>query len=71
MATVTYSIEELSCPSCVKGIEGALAQQAGVQDVKVLFNASKVKVIYDPEIGNPERYAEVLQKIGYPVVKQR
>jgi len=43
MNKVTMKLDDLTCPSCMTKIEGALSHQDGVKDVKVLFNASKIK----------------------------
>ncbi|WP_420707407.1 heavy-metal-associated domain-containing protein [Paenibacillus sp. 1001270B_150601_E10] len=47
MITVTFQLEPLTCPSCIKKIEKILSKTAGVDHVIVMFNASKVKVNYD------------------------
>ncbi|KRL56988.1 hypothetical protein FD35_GL001285 [Furfurilactobacillus rossiae DSM 15814] len=48
-------------------IQGALAKQAGVEDVKVLFNAAKVKVNFDEKIVSADALADVVTKLGYEV----
>ena len=49
MKSATIQLETLTCPSCMQKIEGAVKGVAGVdQDsVKVMFNASKVKLSFD------------------------
>ena len=44
METIRFQLETLTCPSCIAKIEGALNKQSGVEEAKVLFNSSKVKV---------------------------
>jgi copper chaperone CopZ len=48
-------------------IQGALAKQAGVEDVKVLFNAAKVKVNFDENVVSADVLADVVTKLGYEV----
>jgi len=57
----------LTCPSCLTKIQKALAKQPGVQTVKVLFNASKVKVSFDETSTTAETLADVVTELGYTV----
>ena len=68
MRTVKYQVEELTCPSCIKKIEGALSKQEGVKEAKVLFNSNKVKVIFDEGIVSSDQLRNIVQKLGYPVL---
>ena len=54
-------------PSCLQKIESAVSKQDGVSETKVLFNASKVKATFDPEVVTPETLTEVVEKLGYDV----
>ena len=49
MQKATIQLETLSCPSCLQKIENAMKGLNGIDkdSVKVLFNASKVKVDFD------------------------
>ncbi len=38
-------LDGLTCPSCMTKIQSALQNQAGVEKVQVLFNASKLRPI--------------------------
>ena len=67
MAKLVMQLDELACPSCMQKIQAAVTQQNGVQTVKVLFNASKVKVDYDQSATTPERLAQVVTDQGYTV----
>jgi len=71
MKTVKFQMEELTCPSCVKKIEGVLTKQAGVSEVKVLFNSSKVKVVYDENNVTADRLAATIEQLGYPVLNSK
>lgn len=71
MRTIKIQLEELTCPSCIKKIEGALKKVEGVEDAKVLFNISKVKVSFDEEKTNAIELASLIEKIGYPVLSPK
>jgi copper chaperone len=68
MKTIKLQLEPLTCPSCIKKIEGTLSKQNGVQEVKVLFNFSKVKVLFNEELVTTEQLITIVQKLGYAVL---
>lgn len=68
MTTVKFQLEPLTCPSCIKKIEGKVGKMDGVAEVNVLFNSSKVKVVYDEDKVAPQELKTVIEKLGYPVV---
>lgn len=63
-----FQLETLTCPSCIKRIEGVLYKEPGVKKAKVLFNSSKVKIEYDEEIVSSNRLAEVIEKVGFSII---
>ncbi|GAB5055245.1 MULTISPECIES: heavy metal-associated domain-containing protein [Pediococcus] len=67
MTKAGLQLGALTCPSCMQKIQGALEKQAGVQKVKVLFNASKVKLEFDDSANTADALAEVVKKLGYEV----
>lgn len=67
MAKVTFVLGELTCPSCLTKIKAAVSKEAGVQDVKVLFNAGKVKADIDPDKTSAQAIAQVISQLGYEV----
>ncbi|GEL15435.1 heavy-metal-associated domain-containing protein [Pediococcus cellicola] len=67
MTKAVLQLGALTCPSCMQKIQGALEKQAGVQKVKVLFNASKVKLEFDDSANTADALAEVVKKLGYEV----
>jgi copper chaperone len=71
MTTVKFQMETLSCPSCIRKIEGALEKQAGVMEAKVLFHSSKVKVDYDEKLVTDELLEHTIVKLGYPVLSKK
>lgn len=64
-------LDTLTCPSCMVKIEKSLVKQAGVSDVRVLFNASKVKVTFDSGLVASTTLVGVVEKLGYPVISTK
>ena len=60
-------LEELVCPMCATKIETALSKINGVNEVKVLYNASKAKVEYDETILKIEDIYKVITDLGYEI----
>lgn len=73
MEKAVIQLETLSCPSCLQKIEGALKGLNGVEkeSVKVLFNASKVKLDFDAESVGIEKIEKAIEDMGYPVIKSK
>ena len=73
MQKATIQLETLSCPSCLQKIENAVKGLTGVHkdSLKVLFNASKVKVDFDPETITIDDIQEAIENLGYPVIKSK
>ena len=71
MQKAILQLETLACPTCMQKIAGAIADVDGVEktSVKVLFNASKAKVNFDPEKTNVETITQAVKNIGYDVLK--
>ncbi|SFE98520.1 heavy-metal-associated domain-containing protein [Alteribacillus iranensis] len=71
MKTAKFQLETLTCPSCIKKIEGTLSKMDGVENVKVLFHASKVKTQFDESTVQAEELKETIRKLGYPVLSTK
>ncbi|MCM0582204.1 heavy-metal-associated domain-containing protein [Weissella diestrammenae] len=65
--SATLQLEELSCPSCLIKIERALSKLDGVSQVQVLFNASRIKVGYLPDIITITQIVDRMTALGYTV----
>ena len=67
MSKIIMKLDELSCPSCLAKIEGAMTWTKGVISAKVLFNDSKVKAEFDENIVKSDELVTKVEKLGYPV----
>lgn len=73
MKKATLQLEPLACPSCLQKIENAVKGLDGVStdSVKVLFNASKVRVDFDQEAIQLEAIGKAIEDLGYQVLKAK
>lgn len=69
MRTAKLTTEPFSCPSCVTKIENMLTKTPGVSEAKVMFNSSRVNVVFDEDETSAEALAQAVTKLGYPVLK--
>lgn len=73
MKKATFYLETLTCPSCMLKIEGATKSLSGVEkeSVKVLFNASKVKLSFDESQIDVAKIEQAITTMGYEVKKSQ
>lgn len=71
MKNKTYQLETLTCPGCVLKIEGAVKNIKGVNEVQVLFNASKVKVDFDESIVDGNDIKKTIERVGFDVLGEK
>lgn len=73
MQKAIIQLETLTCPSCMKKIENGVKSLDGVdkKSIKVLFNSSKVRVEYDDEKVSIKDIENVIDKLGYEVIKSQ
>ncbi|MGC6552235.1 heavy-metal-associated domain-containing protein [Streptococcus sp. VTCC 12905] len=73
MQKATIQLETLTCPSCMQKIENGVKSLDGVNknNIKVLFNSSKVKVEYDDEKVSIKDIENAIDKLGYEVIKSQ
>jgi copper chaperone CopZ len=65
MATVTYSVPNISCGHCVRTIQNEVGELAGVQSVKASEQTKMVEIVFsDP--ATEERIKALLAEINYP-----
>lgn len=71
MKNKTYQLETLTCPSCVLKIEATVKKLKGVNEVQVLFNASKVKVDIDENIIDANEIRKTIEKLGFDILGEK
>ena len=69
MEKVLMELGGMSCPSCLDKIKTAAEHQAGVSEVKVLFNAGKLKATVDSDQTTAAALKQVVENLGYQVNK--
>ncbi|WP_283584344.1 heavy-metal-associated domain-containing protein [Limosilactobacillus difficilis] len=67
MEKVMMKLGGLTCPSCLTKIQKSVESVDGTKDVKVLFNAGKVKFTLDPALTSTDTVQENIEKMGYAV----
>ena len=68
MSKAEFQLEPLTCPTCIKKIEGTLGKMKGIEDARVLFNSSKVKVSFNEAEVQTAEISNRIEKLGYEVL---
>jgi Cu+-exporting ATPase len=63
--TKTFRVEGMSCASCVKKVESAIAGQTGVQSVAINLASETANVSYDSDRVEPQQLETAVAQIGY------
>ncbi|MGI8477865.1 MAG: heavy metal translocating P-type ATPase [Thermomicrobiales bacterium] len=63
----TLPISGMTCASCVRRVEEALAKVEGVHDARVNLATEKATVTYDPAVAQPDQLTAAVEKAGYGV----
>ena len=64
---ITLPVTGMTCASCVRRIEKALAKVDGVQDASVNLATERAKVTYDADAVTLEQMKAAVEKVGYGV----
>ena len=67
----TYQLETISCPSCIKKIEGMLKTLDGVESSAILFNSSRVKVNFNESTISSALIKAKIHQLGYNVSSEK
>ena len=73
MQKANIQLETLTCPSCLQKIENAVGGLNGIDkdSLKVMFNASRVKVDFNESEISIVEIEKAIQDLGYGVLKSR
>src|SRR6478735_6868939 len=64
---ITFPVTGMTCASCVRRIEKALARVDGVQEASVNLATEKATVAFDPAVSGPAQLKAAVEKVGYGV----
>src|SRR6056297_673066 len=67
--SVQLSLSGMSCNNCALSIEDTIKNLDGVNKVQVNFSSEKAYVEYNPELINPDKIIEEVNKTGYSASK--
>lgn len=67
MKKVMMKLDGMTYPSCLTKIEKAVEETPGTDNIKVLFNAGKLKFVMDPTKTNSDEIKSAIEKMGYEV----
>lgn len=67
MKKVMMKLDGMTCPSCLTKIKKAVESIPGTDDIKVLFNAGKLKFVMDPAQTNSNEIKNAIEEMGYEV----
>ena len=67
MKKVMMKLSGMTCPSCLTKIEKAVDSLDGTDQIKVLFNAGKLKFIMDSDRVKAVNVKAAIEKMGYEV----
>ena len=65
-STRTFTIGNMTCPTCPITVRTALSRVVGVKRVTVDFRAKTATVTYDPTVTMPATIAAASSSIGFP-----
>jgi Cu+-exporting ATPase len=65
LARIDIPVTGMTCASCVRRVEQALAKKEGVAEVSVNFAAERASVAYEPAATSPEELIGAIRDAGY------
>lgn len=68
MQKVMMKLGGMTCPSCLTKIEKAVENVDGTDQIKVLFNAGKLKFVMDSTKTNTNDVKNAIENMGYEVM---
>ena len=67
MQKVMMKLGGMTCPSCLTKIEKAVEDVDGTDQIKVLFNAGKLKFMMNTDKADVDDVKTAIEKMGYEV----
>ena len=69
MTTITLQLEKLTCPSCMQKITNSVNELTGIEKIKILFDRSKARVVFEDNKISEEEILHKIEEIGYSAKK--
>jgi Cu+-exporting ATPase len=67
--TLVLKLDGLHCSSCSLNIDGEIEELDGVHSVSTSYAKQESIINYDPKIVSPHKFHEVIEALGYKIVK--
>jgi copper chaperone len=68
---IVLDVVGMTCPSCVRHVNAALAEVEGVAKVEVRLRDGKVVIQYVPDVAEVSTLVEALREAGYESAPNR
>jgi copper chaperone CopZ len=68
MKSVTMQVEGVHCAGCAAAIRARLASQPGVIAADVILSDGRVRVLYEPKVGDAQQLIDAVRVLGYRVM---
>lgn len=72
--TQLFTVPEIMCGGCIRTIETALSETAGIIEARANLSARRVRVTFDPEVSSPELVIAAIKRSGFsaaPLIEGR
>ena len=60
-----FAVPDAHCAACIRSIETALTELPQVRTARVNLTSRRVRVIFDPALGDPNAFAPAIRQSGY------
>ncbi|MET3114095.1 Cu2+-exporting ATPase [Pedobacter sp. CG_S7] len=68
LKNISLPVLGMTCASCATSVQSMIAAQLGVNSAEVNYATQSVKVVYQPEVIQPEAFQQAIQSIGYDLI---
>ncbi|MGE5614105.1 MAG: heavy-metal-associated domain-containing protein [Bacillota bacterium] len=65
----TFNVPSISCSICANRIKDGLGSMEGIESVDVDLKEQAVKVLYNPDIMQPQDIKSKIEEMGYEIVQ--
>jgi len=65
----SFNVPSISCSICANRIKDGLGRMEGIEGVDVNLKEQAVKVLYNPDITQPQVIKSKIEEMGYEIVQ--